>query len=246
MFVSGGGVNGEEQALDGTWRRLTVTGTPGANTVAWLVVETTSAQIATIEASAWQFEQSAHATAYLDGSMGPGFGWIGAPDGSASTRAAGRLSLPARAFSAVSGGVAFWWRPDHGASFTRDRVLFRLPAGSGGIEVRHVVSTNRFRLTSPAGDAVEVDAPAFAGGDDLLVSAGWTARTLMVGCGEAVARGMRTPGPWLAAGRADLASGGQADPAVGLHADGAFGPMWWFDRPPVEALPILSRAALLV
>lgn len=244
--VGGGGASGPAHTLGGGWERLSVTATPGANTLARVFVETASAQVATIEAGAWQFEASPHPTAYLDGGMGAGFSWLGTPDQSASQRQAGRISLPAQVASLVRGGVALWWRPDHAGAFTRDRVLLHVPTAGAPLQLRHVVATNRFRLSSPAGDAVEVDAPSFAAGDDLLVSAGWTPAALAVGVAEVTARAARSLGPWVATGRMDIGSTGEATPAAGLHADGALGPAWWFDAPPaVEALRVLARAATL-
>jgi hypothetical protein len=247
MFTSGGGgASGPDHTLTGQWERLTVTATPTVNTVALAIVETTSAQVATIDSGAWQFEASPHATTYLDGSMGEGFSWAGTPDQSVSQRQAGRISMPAPVVSLVHGGIAIWWRPDHAHDFTRDRVLLHVPTTGAPLQLRHVVATNRFRLTSTAGDTVEVDAPSFAAGSDLLVSAGWTRDTLSVGIGEAVTVAPRTAGPWVATGRIDLGSTGEATPATGLHADGAIGPAWWFDGPPsVATLETLARAATL-
>lgn len=248
-FASGGGgVSGADCVLTGAWQRLAVTATPGADTTANVLVETTSAQVATIESGAWQFEASPHATAYLDGSLGMGFSWNGTADQSASQRAAGRISVPAVVTSMVCGGVALWWRPDHGASFTRDRVLLHMPTSGAPLQVRHVVATNRFRIGSPGGDAVEVDAPSFAAGEDVLVSAGWTPGGLEIawGDGSARARGTRSAGPWTASGRMDLGSTGDSTPSVGLPAEGAVGPVWWFDGPPgVETLRVLARASTL-
>jgi len=243
FLAGGGGAAGSDHVLGGAWERLAVTATPDTDTVARVFVETASAQVATIEAGAWQFEPGPHPTAYLDGSMGAGFAWAGTPDQSASTRSAGRLSLPARPFSAVRGGVALWWRPDHAAAFTRDRVLFRLPAGAGALELRHVTASNRFRFISP-GASVEVDAPSFAAGGDLLLSASWTRDVITVGAGEVAAAAARGLGPWAATGRMDLGSTGQESPAAGLHADGAVGPVWWFDGPPrPEVIRTLARAS---
>ncbi|TAJ17946.1 MAG: hypothetical protein EPO65_10085 [Dehalococcoidia bacterium] len=223
-----------------------MTASPVVDTAALVSLETTSAHVATIESGAWQFEASPHATAYLDGSMGAGFSWVGTPDQSASQRQARRISLPAPIVSLVRGGVAFWWRPDHAHDFTRDRVLLHVPTSGAPLQLRHVVATNRFRLSSPAGDTVEVDAPSFAAGTDLLVSAGWTREALAVGVGEITVQGGRGPGPWAAAGRMDLGSTGEATPAAGLHAEGAIGPAWWFDGPPtVETLRVLARATTL-
>ena len=246
-FSSGGGeVSGPDHTLTAEWERLTVTATPTVNTVALAIVETTSAQVATIDSGAWQFEASPHATAYLDGSMGEGFSWAATPDQSVSQRQAGRISMPAPVVSLVHGGLAVWWRPDHAYDFTRDRVVLHIPTTGAPLQLRHVVATNRFRLSSPAGDIVEVDAPSFAAGTDLLVSAGWTRDVLSVGGGEAVADAPRTAGPWVAAGRIDFGSTGEATPASGLHADGALGPAWWFDGPPATAtLETLARAATL-
>jgi len=242
----GGGASGPDHTLTGQWERLTVTATPTVNTVALAILETTSAQVATIESGAWQFEASPHATAYLDGSMGAGFSWAGTPDQSVSLRQAGRISMPAPVVSLVHGGLALWWRPDHAYDFTRDRVLLHIPTTEAPLQLRHVVATNRFRLASPAGDTVEVDAPSFEAGTDFLISAGWTRDTLSVGVGEAVSDAPRTAGPWLAAGPIDLGSTGEATPATGLHADGAIGPAWWFDGPPsVATLEVLARTATL-
>lgn len=241
-----GGAAGAAHTLTGLWERLAVTATPGANTIARVFLETTSAQVATIETGAWQFEASPHATAYLDGSIGDGFSWAGTPDQSASSRQAGRLSLPAAVVSAVQGGVALWWRPDHGHVFARDRILFNLPTSSDPLQVRHLTATNRFRLSSPAGDHVEVAAPAFAAGDDLLISTGWTRETIAVSVGEVVVSAERTPGGWATSGRMDLGSTGAATVALGLHADGAIGPAWWFDGPPaIETLGVIARSITL-
>lgn len=244
--VGGGGASGPVHTLTGAWERITVTATPTDNTSALAIVETTSAQVATIESGAWQFEASPHATTYLDGSMGAGFFWLGTPDQSASQRQAGRISLPAQIASLVRGGVALWWRPDHSHDSTRDRVLLHVPTTGTPLQLRHIVVTNRFRLSSPAGDTVEVDAPSFAAGDDLLVSAGWTHEALTVGVGETTARAERSTGPWVAAGRIDLGSTGEAPPSSGLHANGALGPAWWFDAPPTaEVLRVLGRSVTL-
>ena len=44
----------------------------------------------------------------------------------------------------------------------------------------------------------------------------------------------------------DLGSTGEEMPAAGLHADGALGPVWWFDGPPTaEALRVIARAETL-
>lgn len=244
--AGGGGVSGAAHALGGTWERLSVTATPGANTLARVLVETTTAQVATIETGAWQFEASPHPTAYLDGSMGVGFSWLGTADQSASQRQAGRISLPGQVASMVRGGIALWWRPDHAHDFTRDRVLFHLPTAGAPLQLRHVATTDKFRLASPGGDAVEVDAPSFAAGDDLLVSAGWTPDRLTVGAGEVAAQAARSLGSWMATGRMDLGSTGDATPSAGLHADGALGPVWWFDGPPAaEVLRVLARSSTL-
>lgn len=244
--VGGGGVSGAAHTLGGAWERLSVTATPGANTLARVLVETTTAQVATIETGAWQFEASPHATAYLDGSMGAGFSWLGTADQSASQRQAGRISLPGQVASVVQGGIALWWRPDHAHGFTRDRVLFNLPTAGAPLQLRHVAATGKFRLASPGGDAVEVATPLFTAGDDLLVSAGWTRDRLTVGAGEVTAQGARSVGPWMATGRMDLGSTGAATPAAGLHADGALGPVWWFDGPPAaEVLRVLARSSTL-
>lgn len=240
----GGGASGATHTLSGTWTRLSVTATAGANTAARVFLETTSAQVATIETGAWQFEASPHPTAYLDGSMGAGYSWVGVADQSASQRGSGRLSLPAQVTSLVHGGIAFWWRPDHGYGFTRDRVLLYIPTAGAPMELRHVVATNRFRLSTPGGDTLEVAAPSFAAGDDLLLSAGWRRDALAVGVGDVSATATRSLGPWVATGRMDLGSTGGTTPATGLHADGALGPAWWFyGPPPAEVLRVILRAS---
>ncbi len=251
-FTTGGGAAiGPDHALTGQWERLTVTAIPDANTSGRAIVETTTAHVATIEAGAWQFEASPHPTAYLDGSMGAGFSWVGTADQSASLRQAGRLTLPAQVTSLVRGGVALWWRAHHAAAFTRDRVLLHIPTAGAPLQLRHIVATNRIRLTSPAGDTVEVDAPAFDAGDDLLLTAGWTRDHLEVGVAAAgsdvtTVRGGRSVGRWVASGRMDLGSTGSATPSLALHADGVLGPAWFFDGPPgVEVLRVLARSATL-
>lgn len=244
--VGGGGASGPTHTLTGAWERISVTATPTDNTVALVIVETTSAQVATIDSGAWQFEASSHVTAYLDGSMGDGFSWAGTPDQSVSDRQAARISMPSQLTSPIRGGVALWWRPEHAYGFTRDRVLLHIPTSGAPLELRHVAATNRFRVASPAGDTVEVDGPPFVAGVDLLVSAGWTRERLSVGVGEDMTQASRAAGSWVAFGRTDFGSTGEPTPAAGLHADGALGPVWWFDdAPSIETLRLLARATSL-
>ncbi len=151
----------------------------------------------------------------------------------------------------MRGGVALWWRADHAAAFTRDRVLLHIPTAGAALQLHHIVATNRVRLTSPAGNTVEVNAPTFAAGDDLLLTTGWTRDHLKVGVAAAgsdvtTVRGARSVGRWVASGRMDLGSTGSATPSLALHADGALGPAWFFDGPPgVEVLRLLARSSTL-
>ena len=249
-FVSGGGgASGPSVTLSATWTRVQVTGIATASTNARLFIETTSAQVATIDAGAWQFEALPYATAYLDGSMGSGYAWSVDADASVSTRAAGRIGVPGALFGLARGGFALWWRPDDGTSFPRERALLHVPVGDDAITLRHDGATNVVRLSVPAiggASTVEVPAPMFAAADDVLIVAAWEPSTIAVSVdGGAWVRGVRGPIPGGALGaRAEVGSAG----ASNLEANGAVGPFWCWDegmRPDVpQRLWAASRVLL--
>lgn len=230
-FTAGGSViSGASVVLTAAWQQLVVTATPTATTSAHMLVETVSAEVATIETGAWQFEHGAYPTDYLDGEMGAGFDWVGTAHQSAATRAAGRVAFPARLLSAISGGIAMRWQPRDGDPFPRDRALFELPTDGGAFTVRPIAASNVLRLTSPRRDTVDDVAPAFVADQRLTITAGWTPSALHVGIDEQQTVGARTPGGWQANGWGELGSAG-----AGEQANGVIGPVWWFEAPPPAA-----------
>lgn len=99
-------------------------------------------------------------TSYLEGTLGEGYAWTGATRVSSSTRAAGRLTLPAGAIDTVRGSAIAWLRPAWPGYATAEHVVFELAGGpSRSLSLAH--SEGAWRLAAAgAGATAEVSIAA--------------------------------------------------------------------------------------
>ncbi|HEX5502560.1 MAG TPA: peptidoglycan DD-metalloendopeptidase family protein [Thermomicrobiales bacterium] len=95
--------------LTGEWRRLVLVGATGAAGTARQVVVPAGAAVALDGA---QIEAKPYATSYVDGSLGPGYGWDRAPGASLSGRLPTTLTVPLDGvLTAARGSLGFWATP---------------------------------------------------------------------------------------------------------------------------------------
>ncbi len=234
------------EVQDGEWRRMSAAGVATQTTMRLRVDVGADDSGFTFLLDGAQAEQGAWASSYIDGSRGEGYAWTGTAHASTSTREAGRLRVGAAWLDPWRGGVAAFVRPYWGAAEASEHVVFHRQTAAGD-ELRLAFEDGDWLLSSTRGAAESsVTVPAsHQGGEDALVTAGWTPRSLVLDVGGVRASAPRAGGaPDLRSAR-QLEVGRRQDEASGW-LDGALGPLVFFKEPlqprPVEVLRRLRRA----
>lgn len=133
---------------DGQWHTYTHTYTPTVNGILGLRIYNagvTLASNATVLVDAYQVEQKAYATPYVDGSLGQGHSWSGTAHASTSSRTNATITYPANnVVSASAGTIMFWAKPSclhAGDAASSPYWIYHTQAGSNRIYVRQYNSS---------------------------------------------------------------------------------------------------------
>lgn len=181
-----------------------------------------------------QLEVGERATSYCDGSLGEGYAWTGTPHASASTRAAGALSLPGAPVAVARGGLFAWLRPSWPADDGATRTLLHRQSGAGEAWRVGFDPTEDAWVMELVGAevATSVRVPSSHAVDaDVFLAAGWDERHLWLSDGGTTSLAPLA-GPPPAIPRSTPIEVGRRQDDLTDNIDAVVGPLVFLDGPP--------------